>query len=164
MALTLKELSIDDGIPVYDMLQKIKSNENEFKNPVYGMTYNKFQDWLVVQSDWSKGENLPQGYVGQTICWLYEDNIPVGYGKIRHRLTEQSRIMGGNIGYAIDPEYRGKGYGTILLDLLIKKAKEMDIQEILLTVEKYNLNSKKVIENNNGRLVAENDKRWFFAF
>lgn len=160
----LVDLSIDDGIDIYEMLQRIGSCENEFKNTAHGLTYEEYKEWLKEQFDWSLGKNLPEGYVPQTIYWLYVNSVPVGIGKIRHKLNDSSRIVGGNIGYAIDPVYRGKGYATVLLEQLIQKAKEKKLNEILLTVEKYNPASKRVIEKNGGRCIAENEERWFFTF
>lgn len=160
----LCQLSPLDGKNVYEMLQNIGFEENAFTNPVNGMSYENFENWLVQQDKWSRSEELPQGYVGQTIFWLYDNSIPVGIGKIRHALTDHSRRIGGNIGYAISSTYRGKGYGTIMLELLLDKAKEMNLKETLLTVEKNNLASKRVIEKNGGKLIDETAERWFFSF
>lgn len=162
--LKFRKLSIFDGEDVFQMLQYIGENENAFSNPVHGMSFDCYKQWLVQQYDWSIEKNLPGGYVGQTIYWLYDNDTPVGIGKIRHALTEHSRTIGGNIGYAISNKYRGKGYGTIILKMLLEKAKEMNIKEKLLTVEKSNPTSKRVIEKNGGKLIGENEERWFFSF
>ena len=164
MMVSLRQLTSSDGIDVYNMLQHIEEEENAFKNPVKGMSFDAYKKWLIQQDAWSRGEDLPLGYVAQTCYWLIYDNNPVGFGKIRHELTPASRLMGGNIGYAISSEYRGKGWGTQLLFLLLRKADEMMITEKLLTVEKYNYASRRVIEKNGGKLVSENLERWFFVF
>lgn len=162
--LYLRQLSPNDGEACFYMLQHIGKEENAFTNPVNGMDYTGYKGWLKQQHDWSNGENLPKGYVGQTVFWLYNGDIPVGIGKIRHSLTESSRSCGGNIGYAISSEYRGCGFGSFLLGELLRKADEMGIKEKILTVEKYNNASKKVIEKNGGVLCNENEFRWFFYF
>lgn len=160
----LRLLSPLDSIEFYELLQHIGKEENAFFNPVRGMSFEEYQDWLKQQDDWSKGENLPDGYVGQTVFWLMDADVPVGIGKIRHSLTDNSRRFGGNIGYAISSEFRGRGYGTVLLRELLLKADEMGVVEKVLTVEKYNYASKKVIEKNGGILYDENEYRWFFKF
>lgn len=160
----LVQLSTDDGVDIYEMLQRIKSNENEFKNSAYGLSYGEYRNWLIEQDNWSKGLNLPSGYVGQTVFWLYDGDLPVGFGKIRHELTPDSRLVGGNIGYAVDPLHRNKGYGTVLLRKLLDQAEKMGIKEKLLTVEKYNPASKAVIKKNGGKLVRESSERWYFEF
>lgn len=163
-SLKLQKLKVDDSYPVYDMLQRIGPNENEFKNTANGLTFDEFKIWLMEQDAWSRGECLPEGYVPQTIFWLYDGDTPVGIGKIRHQLNERSRAIGGNIGYAIDPKQRGNGYATILLSRLVEQAEKMGIEEKLLSVEKYNPASKRVIEKCDGRLIKENNERWFFSF
>lgn len=163
-SIVLIQLSLYDGMAFYDMLQHIGKDENAFTNPVCGMSYEEYKEWLKQQDDWSRGENLPIGYVGQTVFWLMDGETPVGIGKIRHSLTESSRAFGGNIGYAISSEYRGRGYGSVLLKELLRKADEMGVAEKILTVEKYNYASKKVIENNGGKLYDENELRWYFEF
>lgn len=160
--LFLKTLSVDDGWDIFDMLKEIGTTENSFTNPVHEMTYEQFKKWLIQQEKWSREEDLPPGYVGQTIYWLYDGERPVGFGKIRHQLTEASRRSGGSIGYAIRPQCRRKGYGKAILRMLLVEAKRKRIKELLLTVDKGNIASKKVIEGNNGILIYENGERWYF--
>jgi len=160
----LRQLSVNDGYEVFEMLKGIKVVENSFTNPVYDMNFDQFKEWLVQQEQWSRGENLPDGYVGQTIFWLIDDNKPVGIGKIRHALTPASRKNGGNIGCAISSGNRGTGYGNEIIRLLLKKAREMGISEIIATVDKYNYPSRRAAEKNGGILFDENNERWFLKF
>lgn len=164
MPFYLKQLSSTDSNETYEMLQRIGENENEFKNTAHGLTEDEFKIWLVQQEEWSKGLNLPNGYVPQTIYWFYDNDQIVGIGKIRHRLNDNSRYVGGNVGYAIDPVFRGKGYATKFLVLLIEQARQNGIEEILLTVERYNPASKRVIEKAGGILIKETSDRWYFNF
>lgn len=162
--LYLRQLSRDDGHDVYEMLQAIEPVEHSFTNPAGGMSYLQFQQWLRQQEQWSSGIGLPSDYVPQTIYWLYDDDTPVGIGKIRHRLTAASRLNGGNIGYAVSQNYRGLGYGKQLLALLLAEAGRLGIEEILLTVDRDNDRSKKVCEANHGILIGENSERCFYKF
>lgn len=158
----LQKLSVHDGEAVYRMLQDIGTCENSFTNPVRGMNYAEYKRWLLQQEEWSNGRNLPGGYVAQTTYWLVDGGIPVGIGKIRHALTAESREFGGNVGYAVGSAFRGRGYGKALLGFLLDEAKKMELDEILLTVDKGNNASRKVVEANGGTLVRENSERWFF--
>jgi len=161
--LELVRLSPFDSEPYYDMLQHIGLQENDFTNPVHDMSYEEFKLWLKQQDDWSRGENLPQGYVPQVCYWLIADKKPVGIGKIRLLLTEHSRLEGGNIGYAIDSRERGKGYGSKLLGLLLVRAKELKIDNILITVKKFNNASKRVAELNGAELIKETEDWWYLV-
>ncbi len=160
----LKKLSHSDGRDIFEMLKGIEKIENSYTNPTYDMTFPEFKEWLIQQEQWDKGELLPQGYVAQSIYWLYDDAVPVGMGKIRHALTEASRKNGGNIGYAVSRKYRGKKYGSILLKLLLQEARNIGVDEIILTIDKNNDASRKVCEKNGGILFDHNDERWFYRF
>lgn len=159
----LQQISPIDGLDGYELLQRIGEMENDFTNPIHGKSFNEYQEWLVQQDSWSREDNLPQGYVGQTCYWLKYDGEIVGLGKIRHGLTEQSRIEGGNIGIAIDPLRRGKGLGGRFISLLLEKANEMKIGEILITVKKFNFASKAAFEKNGCRIIKETDGWWYLS-
>ena len=149
---------------IYLMTQDIGRDENRFNNEPYGMTRGEFAEWCIKQDAWSKGEMLPAGYVKQWTFWLFVNDIPVGYGRLREKLTEQSRKFGGNIGYAVSKKFRGNGYGTYLFRSLLKIACELGLATVLSTVEKVNPASKAVHEKCGGVIVDENAERWFFSF
>lgn len=163
MSLVLQQLSPSDGIDCYELLQRIGDKENDFTNPVHGKSFEHYKEWLIQQDDWSREENLPKDYVGQSCFWLKSDDVVVGFGKIRHELTDQSRKEGGNIGIAIDPRQRGMGYGTCFISLLLQKAKEMGVKEILITVKKNNYPSKVAFEKNGCRVFKETDSWWYLT-
>ena len=62
---------------------------------------------------------------------------------------------GGNIGYLLRKKKKKKGYGTKLLELAIKEAKKLGLKKVLVSCRKENIESEKVIINNNG--IYEND-------
>jgi predicted acetyltransferase len=163
MLVELRELSAQDDITVYDMLKEIGPGENGFMNSAYGVSYEEFPSFLIENVNYSKGINLPPGYVPQTIYWLYIDSKPVGIGKFRHYLNDFLLKHGGHIGYCIRPTERGKGYGTIILREILKKAKDKAIGEALITCNDTNIPSRKVIEGNDGKLesiIQEECKYW----
>ena len=128
------------------------------------MACNEFKKWLVTQKQWEHGDSLPTGYVRQWTYWFYDMEEPIGYGKLRERLTEKSRNIGGNIGYAIASDRRGKGYGYILFKMLLNEAQFLGISEVMSTVEKNNPASKRIQEKCGGKLIKETEERWYFSF
>ena len=130
----LKRLSINDGQDVYEMLQAIPKEENGLINSANGLTYDEFKNWLIKKHNDSLQEGLVDGWkVPQTTYFLYVDGVPVGLGNLRHFLTDALRLQGGHIGYAIAPDYRGKGYGKAILKLLLQEANKMGIDKALVT-------------------------------
>ena len=151
MSIEIRRLSIVDGRDVYEMLQKIPSNENGFVNSVNGKNFEEFQQWLHSADENSKQDSIMDGWkVPQTTYWCSEDEKPVGYGKVRHFMTDRLLIDGGNVGYAIVPEARNKGLGKRFLALLLTESKKLGIEKALLTIKQENKASVKVALANGG--------------
>lgn len=157
-------LSIENGHLVYRLLQRIPAYENGFYNKAHGMSFEEYKSWLRRCEEIRQGIDLMEGEVEESIYWLLVDDIPIGMGKIRHRLTPALKIHGGNLSYSITPQQRNKGYGTILLDLLLKEAKRLQLDEVLVTIYRYNEPSHQVIIKNGGILIEETDLRAYYRF
>lgn len=161
MNFELRKLAISDDIGIYEMLQEIPKDENGFINTVNGMTFEEYKEWLVRSDAMSKGIGLEDWQVPSSSYWLFADGYPVGKGNIRHFLTDKLREEGGHIGYAIRPGERSKGYGTILLKMIIEEARKMNLEKVLITVRNKNTNSIKVALNNNGKIEKVNNERHY---
>ncbi|KJS66860.1 MAG: GCN5 family acetyltransferase [Peptococcaceae bacterium BICA1-7] len=158
----LKEVSLTDGADIYNMLREIGPGENGFLNDG-NVEFSGFPVFLQNYVNMSLGINLANNQVAQTLYWLYVDNKPVGYGKLRHHLNDSLRKIGGHIGYAIRPSERGKGYGKLILKELLLKAKEKDIYKVLMTTTEDNTLSRKVIEGNGGLLSHISDGECYYC-
>lgn len=98
-------------------------------------------------------------YIEKDLYFLIDDNNPdyiIGYGCIKHynkylKYTDEI----GNISYGVRKSERNKGYGTKILELLLEKCIENNINEVFISCLKSNIASKKVIENNGGKLEKE---------
>ena len=100
----LRRLSVDDGIDIYTMLQEIPKEENGLMNNANGLSFEEYKEWLKRKYAESEQIGLVDGWrVPCTTYWLYADEQPVGFGSIRHFLTDALRKAGGNIGYGIAP-------------------------------------------------------------
>lgn len=153
MKINLQALKPQANQDIFDMVQEIGEGENGFGNSLKANDLEEFQNILIKNDEYSKGINLPNHIVPQTIYWLYIDLKIVGYGKLRHYLNDQLKVHGGHIGYIIRPSERMKGFGKHILNELVKEAKLKNIKEVLLTCNESNVASRRVIEHNNGRLI-----------
>lgn len=156
MKVELKQLSVNMTKQEYVMFQGILDIENGFTNPAYNLTYNEYKKWLQEVDNHSKGLNLPDGWIPYTTYILYINDIPVGYGRIRHTSSEylETVVGAGNLGYGISKECRGKGYGNILFKELLKKCKEHGYNEIKLFPLKTNEVTIKIMIKNGGRIIG----------
>ena len=159
----LKKLSINDGLDVYNMLQDIPLDENGYHNSANGITYEEYKEWLVKKEKDANQIGIIDGWrVPQTTFVLYVEGVPVGYGSIRHFLTDALREVGGHIGYCISPLYRKKGYGKEILKRLIIEARAMGIKDILVTTNLDNYASQKVIIANGGKEIDRSTEHIHF--
>lgn len=152
MRIELRECSVNDGYEILEMLREIGRGENGFENSVYNIRDEEFRGVIHSWIDASRGIGLRPDHVPQTVYWLYADDRPVGIAKLRSYLNDRLRSHGGHIGYCIRPSERKKGYGTIILGEVLKKASEMKIPRALITCNDDNTASRRVIEKNGGIL------------
>ena len=162
MNIELRECSLEDGNDILDMLREIGPGENGLVNDGYNLQPLEFRDFLFKNINSSRGINLMPQHVPSTRYWLFVDGRPAGYGILRHFLNDRLRKIGGHIGYCIRPSARGKGYGSMLLGGMLKKASEYKIPKALVTCLETNAASRKVAEHNGGKLECIVDGECYY--
>lgn len=161
--LYLKRANYKDIDKEYLFVQNIPEDENGFTNEWCGISLEAFREKaLKSMIAFSKGVDLPQGWVPETFLFLWNDDEIVGQFRIRHYLCETLREGAGHIGYFIGKEFRGKGYGTEGLRLALKMAKDIiPEEEIYLRVNKDNLASLRVMLKNGGVVHHEDEDKYY---
>jgi len=101
--------------------------------------------------------NIPEDKVPASKYFFIRmsDEKIVGMINIRNKLNEFLLNEGGHIGYCIRPTERKRGYATLMLKLGLQKCRELNLNKVLITCDKINVASSKVIQNNNGILENE---------
>ena len=100
------------------------------------------------------------GMAPATQYWLVTNGVGyVGEVSLRHFLNESLELFGGHLGYKIRPSQRRKGYGSLLCELAIEKARQRGIADILITCDENNIGSCKIIEANGGVLLDRVDNQ-----
>ena len=142
---------------IHHMLQGVSAVENGFTNPAYNLSYDEYKEWLQITDNNSRGIDLPEDWIPYTTYVLYIDDVPVGYGRVRHSSSEymETVVGAGNLGYGIAKGYRGKGYGSVLFKELLKKCKEIGYKEIKLFPMKSNEPTVKIMLKNGGQIIGD---------
>ena len=110
----------------------------------------------------AEGTGLPAGYVPETFFFLWDDDTVVGQFRVRHYLCESLRTGAGHIGYFIAKPFRGKGYGTEGLRLVLEEARHIvPEEEFYLRVNRDNPASLRVMMKNGGRIAAEDETKYY---
>ncbi len=160
----LKKANLEDAEKEYELAQKIPAEENGYKNKAYGVSFEEFVSKTI--PEWinkDKGIGLKDGYVLDVYYFLWVDDTPVGIFKLRHCLDSQIINRIGHVGYGIAKEYRGHGYATEGLRLIIEEARKLPIElnELYLCAFKDNAASLKVQMKNGAKIVREDDEHYF---
>ena len=159
----IKEANYEDIEKEYLFIRDMPIDENGMTNEWYGISREEFEDIALKQMiAFSKGEDLPEGYVPETYLFLWDDDEIVGHFRIRHHLCESLRVGAGHIGYCIKKECRGKGYGKEGLHLTLQIARTIIPEdEIYLRVNRDNTPSLKVMLHNGGYIVGEDEMKYY---
>lgn len=100
--------------------------------------------------------------VPQSSYWLYYGDVPVGYGRLRHRLNAALAAHSGHIGYAIARPYRGRGYGNAILELLLREAAHLGLDWVQIGANADNARSNAVIRHSGGVLLRQDGGKNFY--
>lgn len=162
--LELRAANFDDIEKEYEYITALPSDENGFTNVDFGVSRLDFETKVLPRYiNHSNGLELPESYVPATEYFLWDGDKIVGLFRLRHKLNECLRNGAGHIGYGIKSEYRGRGYATKGLALVIAKAKEIIPEdEIYLSVLKSNPASLRV-QCKNGAYIHHEDDTLFYT-
>jgi predicted acetyltransferase len=109
-----------------------------------------FERFLQQERDQQDQKKLPPGRVPSSNFWLIDHEEYIGLLSVRLEMNDFIKRVAGNIGYQIRPSRRRCGYGKMILQLGLQKAKELGIPRALVTCDEDNIGSRKVIEYNGG--------------
>ena len=159
----LKEINLQDAEKEYQYIVSVPADENGFINDFYDAPRENFETAilqpLICQG---QGMDLPEGYVPQTHYLLWDDDTIVGWFRLRHYLSPSLANGAGHIGYSIREGFRGKGYATAGLRLLLQKAAEIiPEEEVYLSVNKDNPASLRVMMKNGGIIHHEDSDKYY---
>lgn len=150
MDLFLAEPSSEYKRSFENYIQAYKRINDDYYFNKYKSALENYEGYLNNVYYYSKENNLPDGEVATSTFWLIDEKEVVGVVRVRHQEVE----CAGHIGYDISPDYRNRGYGAQILKLALIKARDLGIEEAIVTCNVDNIASKKIIEKNNGKLLG----------
>ncbi len=110
-----------------------------------------YDEWLKSVTDNVSPETVNPSWVVTDTYFAFDENDRiVGIVDLRHELNDFLKDFG-NSGYSVRPSERRKGYATCMLGLIIRRAAEVGMKRLQLSVEPENEASVKTIIKNNGR-------------
>ena len=98
----------------------------------------------------------------ESFYFLWDGEQIVGHCRIRHRLAPALAEGAGHFGYFIGRTFRGRGYATEALRLLLDIARDLvPEEEFFLRVNKDNPASLRVMLRNGAYIHHEDDARFY---
>lgn len=145
-----REFIKSDQEQLTNLVDEIRAYDGNFEGMDNISTIEDFEDFLQMLEKNKYQELIKPGYSPQTTFGVFDDGKLIGGFNLRHELKGNLINHGGNIGYLIRPSKRRMGYGTIVLDCALKKAKEIGLGRVLITCREENIASSRVIQKNGG--------------
>lgn len=144
------------------MLDDYEANDPE-NGDFYSLARTDFAAYVQTLSDEERGINLRPGIVPCSHRWLVDDSGEVvGVVRIRHNIdTPFLAREAGHIGYDVPPSHRGRGNGVQCLQAGIERARELEIDRVMVCADTPNRPSWRVIEKCGGVLESEFDSEHY---
>jgi len=110
------------------------------------------EEWLQFNKDAEDPIKKPSFWVvSEQFAYVrVSDGRIVGMIQFRHEFNDFLRDFGGNIGYSVRPDERGKGYATRMLRACLGVCKAFGLKRVLITCIEGNEGSKRTILANGG--------------
>lgn len=122
----------------------------------YLSNYDSYSEWLQFVQDNEHPETKQTEVTATVFLFIREsDDKLIGLCNLRHDLNDYLFHYGGHIGYSVKRDERRKGYATQILQLLLNECKKIGLMSILLTCDKLNIASAKIIRNSGAILENE---------
>jgi len=135
--------------------QFLASCNEEIVREAFNLYLNVYTQWgqsNPLNFDEFKGSYTKQSDFEPTFAF-FNKNLFVGYGTIMNNYPQHKKL---DIGYAVVPELRRKGYGVKICKQLIKFAKDkFNPKTIVADVFSGNIGSEKVLIKNGFQRVGE---------
>lgn len=110
--------------------------------------YSNVEEWIHHVELIRDPKTCPAGLVDSDVYLALreDDNRVIGIAELRHHINHPILgTWGGHIGYSVRPSERRKGYGKIILRLILDACSKFGIHDVLLTCNEKNIASEKTI-------------------
>ena len=109
-------------------------------------------DYLAQMAARERGLELPVDRVPASFLAAEAEGALVGRVSIRHELNDFLAAYAGHIGYAVRPQWRGRGFATEILRQALIIVRAHGVDRVLVTCDEHNLASARAIERQGGVL------------
>jgi len=153
-------------MPTEDYTRKIKAFRNNLLNEGCksiegGLGLFEEEDtkkWIQDTLDYRCNENLPEGMFETSVFLAIRnrDERIIGVISIRHELSNDYEYdFVGHISYTQATMGSKSNYASLMIGLIAKKAKSLDIPRLLITCDSKDIKARKAILKSGGKFASE---------
>jgi predicted acetyltransferase len=138
-----------------DALERAVASWPPGENTVFAPGFRRGEDfagYVALLEAQARGERLPERWVPSLTMFGFVGGTIVGRLQLRMHLNDFLLRVGGNIGYAVLPAYRGRGFAGAMLEQALPIARRHGLTRVLLTCDEGNVASMRTIERAGGIL------------
>ena len=139
-----------------EMMDEWEAHKGGWFNPGALRRYSNSQKRTVTYTEWLKWIDDGRA-AGQELYFFMNNGTILGAISIRPKKNVPNIGTDGHCGFGIRPSERKKGYATKMLNMALPIMKQHGIDPVVITCDKENIGSARVIINNGGVLVDEVD-------
>lgn len=149
--LILRELNADDEVAFFEGLEEWKKEGVSWFTFLWssGMSFGEHLQLLDLQKN---PISVGSGQVASTMLYAFVREKIVGRINIRHELNTALMERGGHIGYAVNPKYRGRGYGFEIYRQGLGICQKLGLEKVLITCGDQNTPSWRIVEGYSAHL------------
>jgi predicted acetyltransferase len=135
----------------------VAAGEDEWQYRGEEIAHSDPHAYVDLMNERAKGRDVAEDFVRADEFWILADGEVVGSLGVRHVLTDRLKKLGGHVGYATHPTYRGRGVATFALNRGLSVLKHLGVEEALVTCHEENHASIRVIEKCGGRRIEDSE-------
>lgn len=162
MNIWLKEIDINDDEKYCDLLIELANYNDVYARPVPNdFSKEDFEFFKKVRIQMASGVNLPKNIDQTTTYFVMNDNEPIGYATLKHKVDISK--PGGHIGCCLKKDYQNKGIGRIVSEQLSSIAyNDLGIEKLIYTSKNENLQSQRSLDKIGATLISIHDGYHFY--
>lgn len=163
MNIWLKEIDVNDGLEYYELLSVLSSYEDAHARPVLGeFTLEDYEYFKRARVAMASGVNLPNNVVRTDTYYVMNNYEPIGYALLRHEVDINK--PGGHLGCCLKKEYQNMGIGSVVSELLTKRAYyDLGIENIIYTSKNENIQSQKSLSKIGAKILKIENGYHFYS-
>ena len=105
MNIWLKEISLDDDESYCDLLIELSNYKDVYARPVPNdFSYDDYECFKKTRVRMANNDNLPSNVFQTSTYWVMNDEEPIGYATLKHKINEN--VPGGHFGCCIKKDYQ----------------------------------------------------------